>query len=99
MHAIQLRGGRGRYSAGTTGSFSRPDRRKLSRRDSNFLTSTRAPRFSKFFVYCYKDRKLAGGDKTQYENHRVFRIVARQIYPIHRSEKTFPRIHRTNAAE
>ncbi len=59
MHAIQLRGGRGRYSAGMTGSFSRPDRRKLSRWDSNFVTSTRGPRFSKFFVYSYKYRKLA----------------------------------------
>jgi hypothetical protein len=26
------------------------DRRKLSRRDSNLATTTRAPRFSKFFV-------------------------------------------------
>lgn len=65
MHAIQLRGGRGRYSAGTTGSFSRPDRRKLSRRDSNFVTSTRAPRFDKFFGHYYKYRKLAAGDETR----------------------------------
>jgi hypothetical protein len=48
MHAIQLRGGRGRYSAGTRGSFSRPDRRKLSRRDSYFVATTRAPRFGNF---------------------------------------------------
>src|SRR5258708_269829 len=96
MHAIQLRGGRGRYSAGGTGSFSHSDRRKLSRRHSHFGRSTRAPRFSKFFVYSYKYRKLAGGAKNPFKISGSFGLKPGRFIRSTASEKTFSRIHRTD---
>ena len=75
MRAIRRHGGRDRYSAGRTESFSRPERRKLRRRNSNFTATIHAHCVTTSAVDCDKYRNLPAGDKT-YEIAGLFWINA-----------------------
>jgi hypothetical protein len=74
-----------------TGSFSRPERRKLRRRNSNFAATIYALVSSNLLLI------LANLEifESLIRPHEISEssAIPGSYYLIHRSEKTFPRIH------